>query len=527
MKAFSLIYLLALVTLFGCKYFQNKNLTPVSKPEKVSKIYLPEQYYDSDRINKLTDFKPVIDSVYKAYAEKLHIPGIVYGLVIDDKLLYSNGFGITNISRNYPATNRSVFRIASMSKSFTALAILKLQEKGKLLVTEPAQNYLPELKSLTYLTADASLITIENLMTMTSGLPEDNPWADRQLDMTEKEFTELLKGGFSLSNNPSTTYEYSNLGYAMLGRIITNVSGIPYQEYIKENIFDALKMNNTYWEYSEVPDSLLAQGYRYHNGKWIEEPMLHDGAFGSIGGIITSIKDFSKYVSYLLSAYPYKDDAEYGPVKRSLLRDMQRTRVTRLAPDEVDEDGNPCSMVLGYAYGLRTELACDGFKNIGHSGGLPGFGSHFYILPDYGLGIISFANLTYAGPWKADDQVIHLLRKNNIIQPHSLSVSEILKTRQKQLVQLLKNREGDLEEEILAENFYLDKSHEQRLKEIETTLTQAGEIISAETISPQNQLRGTFILSCSKQNVEVYFTLTPEKNPKIQYLSFKVVEKNF
>jgi len=525
MKAFSLIYLLILVTLFGCKYPQNKNLNPVSEPEKVSKTYLPEQYNDRNRIKKLTDFKPVVDSVYKTFAEKLNIPGIVYGLVVDDKLIYSNGFGTTNISRNYPATKRSVFRIASMSKSFTAMAILKLQEEGKLLVTEPAQNYLPELKSLTYLTSDASLITIENLMTMTSGLPEDNPWADRQLDMNNEEFAELLRGGFSLSNNPSTTYEYSNLGYAMLGRIISTVSGIPYQEYIKENIFDPLEMNHTYWEYSEVTDSLLAQGYRYHNGKWIEEPMLHDGAFGSIGGIITSIEDFSKYVSFLLSAYPHKNNSEYGPVKRSSLREMQQTKVIRFSPDAVDGNGNPCPMVLGYAYGLRTELACDGFKNVGHSGGLPGFGSHFYILPDCGLGIISFANLTYAGPWRADDQVIHLLRKNNIIQPRRLPVSEILKTRQNQLVQLLKNWEGDLEEEILAENFYPDKSREQRLKEIETTLKQAGEVISAGTISPQNQLRGTFVLSCSKQNVEVYFTLTPEKNPKIQYLSLKVVPK--
>ena len=94
---------------------------------------------------------------------------------------------------------------------------------------------MPELKDLKYPTADAPLITIRDLLTHGAGFPEDNPWGDRQLADTDKDFMEFLENGVSFSNPPEVAFEYSNLGFALIGKIITNVSGIRYQDYVKNS----------------------------------------------------------------------------------------------------------------------------------------------------------------------------------------------------------------------------------------------------------------------------------------------------
>jgi CubicO group peptidase (beta-lactamase class C family) len=165
-----------------------------------------------------------------------------------------------------------------MSKSFTAMAILKLRDEGKLKLDDPAYLYIPEIKGIKYLTKDASPITIRNLLTHSAGFPEDNPWGDRQLANTDEQLIDLYKKGLSFSNDPGLGYEYSNLGFATLGYIIKKVSGKSYQEYITENILKPLGMTHTYYEYDKVPKELLAHGYRWIDNHWVEQPMLHDGS---------------------------------------------------------------------------------------------------------------------------------------------------------------------------------------------------------------------------------------------------------
>ena len=138
-----------------------------------------------------------------------------------------------------------------MTKSLTAMAILKLRDEGKLRLDDPAENYIPELKAHKYLTADAPRITVRNLMTHSAGFPEDNPWGDRQLADSDADFINLIKGGISNANVPVFAYEYSNLGFAMLGHIISVVSGKPYQQYITDTILKPLGMNDTQWEYTQ------------------------------------------------------------------------------------------------------------------------------------------------------------------------------------------------------------------------------------------------------------------------------------
>jgi CubicO group peptidase (beta-lactamase class C family) len=263
-----------------------------------------------------------IDGMFNAYADKIHSPGIVYGIVSNGHLIYSGGKGYADVEQKIMADSNSAFRIASMSKSFTAMAILQLRDAGKLHLDDPVQTYIPELKEQKLLSADAPAITVRNLLTHSAGFPEDNPWGDRQLARSNEEMLTMFRKGIAFSNVPSETFEYSNMGFAMLGYIIEKVSGKPYDQYIRENIFVPLNMTNTWWEYGDVPAGKLANGYRYVNGKWNKEILLHAGAYGAMGGLITSINDLTKYVSLHLSAWPPSDKEDKGPLRRSSLREM-------------------------------------------------------------------------------------------------------------------------------------------------------------------------------------------------------------
>ena len=494
------------------------------KSVEFSDVYLEPVYTDANRLDKITAGLDEIETIYKAHAQKNHFPGFVYGLVVDDSLIFSGAVGTVNIASQQPVTVESRFHIASMTKSFTAMAILKLRDEGKLSLLDEVSQYIPELTDLKYLTRDASPVNIENLLTMSSGFPEDNPWADRQLEDSDEELISFLKDGISFSSIPSRKYEYSNLGYALLGLIVSRISGITYQQYIIDHILKPLGMTDTHWEYSEVPVNELAHGYRWEDGKWKEEPMLHTGAFGAIGGLITSMSDFSKYVAFHLSAWPPRNEPEKGPLKRSSIREMHRPTFPRLSANARDAHDEPCPLMSGYGYGLRIQVDCHGRVRVGHSGGLPGFGSNYLFYPEYGFGIISFSNRTYASAYSVNKKVIDLIFERTGIEPRELPVSDILKERTEQVIRLIQTWDEALGEEILAENFYLDFSREIRMRDAREVLKAAGRITSIDPLTPMNQLRGTFVMHGEKGDIEVFFSLSPEKVPKVQALKFMLIE---
>ena len=447
-----------------------------------------------------------------------HIPAVAYGVVINGALAVSGASGVIDLESKNEATTKSVFRIASMSKSFTAMAILKLRDEGKLSLEDYAEDYIPEMKELRYLTNDAQPIRIKNLLTMTAGFPEDNPWGDRQLDEPDQMLLDLMKSGAAFSNIPAYGYEYSNTGYALLGKIISNVTGLPYQEYITEHIFLPLGMSNTYWDYEKVPQDLLVKGYRWEDEQWKSEPILGDGSFGAMGGILTTIEDFAKYVNYHLQAYPARSEIDKGPVRRSTLREMHTPQYVRLNTSSTDYNDEPCANLLGYGYGLRITERCDGSIQVGHGGALPGYGSNYVFYPQYDLGIMAFGNLTYTGPYPLK-QLEKLIFNNLNLDRRILPVSVILETRGKEVADLIFSWDPSIEQKIVAENFYLDFSKERRQKEISEVLEKIGEVNEITPLNPQNQLRGTFDIVGSAGTARVFFTLTPEAEPKVQRLN--------
>src|ERR1700694_2094347 len=149
-----------------------------------------------------------------------------------------------------------------MTKRFTALAILKLRDEGKLSREEPVSKGLPEFSRMPLPTRDTPPLRIRQLMSHSAGFPEDNPWGDQQLSATDAQLTERLRIGIPFSTPPGTRYEHSNYPLALLRRAVTKASGVPYERYVRSEILRKLKMDSTPFEFSEAPVANRAVGYR-------------------------------------------------------------------------------------------------------------------------------------------------------------------------------------------------------------------------------------------------------------------------
>jgi len=488
--------------------------------------YRPPTFPDSARVERVKGTQSFVEAMFREHMEKQHMPGLAYGVVLDGTLLYSGGFGFTNLEKKHTADASSMFRIASMSKSFTALAILQLRDAGKLDLDDPASKYIPEMKKLRHFSADAPEITIRHLLTHGSGLPEDNAWGDRQLADTDAELRKLMSDGPSFSNTPGVEYEYSNVGFALLGQIVQTVSGMSFDEYTTNRIFKPLGMGRTVWEYTKAPPQKLALGYNWVNDSHQNIPLLHHGSYGAMGGLITTIEDLARYVTMHLSAWPPRSEADAGPLKRSSLREMHHPwRFNRLNTRFRYPNGRECAIASAYAYGLTWTQDCEGRVMVGHSGGLPGFGSNWTMMPQYGLAVMSFGNKTYGGTSALNVAVLDSILAATELHPMKLPASGILKQRMQELIGFLPEWKNAESSGLFAENFFLDSPIEDLRKWTKIPFEKAGKIIGVKEIVPENQLRGTFIMEGELMNISVFFTLTPEPNPLFQIVRMRNLEK--
>lgn len=485
--------------------------------------YAVPVFADTGRQQRVQALLPEIDAIYQELADKEHIPGLVYGIVMDGRLLHVRAIGHADLETQRPVTPATRFRIASMTKSFVALAILKLRDEGKLRLDDPVARYLPEAKGVNPPIGDAPALTIRHLLTMSTGLPEDNPWGDRQMARSNGEIERLLRGGLSFSTPPGSGYEYSNLGYILVGKIVSKISDIRYQDYVSRHILQPLGMRDTVWEYTAVPPGQLARGYQWNHGAWEPEPILHDGDGAAMGGLITTMDDFSRYVAFLLGAWPARGDAEAGPVRRASVREMQQpSSFTAYQPNATTVDGESANPKVGfYGYGLHWTRDAHNVVIVGHAGGLPGYGSQYRFAPAHGVGVIAFSNLRYGPVYAPTITVLNTLIEKANLPSRSIPPSSVLAERKNQVARLLQAWDGPLAESIAAENFFLDRSREDWQQLIAEKMAGIGKLRSVGAIEPENQLRGTFPVTGEKGAIDVWFSLSPERIPKLQALELR------
>jgi len=461
-----------------------------------------------------------IDRAMENYRLDAHIPGMVWAIVQNGRVVHVKGAGVQDLETKRPVTPDTLFRIASMTKAFTALSILKLRDDGKLALDAPAETYVPELRGWKYPTDDSPKIRVRELLTHTAGFVTDDTWGDRQTPLPEEDFTRLLRDGVPFTRPPAMAMEYSNLGYALLGRIITNVSGQTYKDFVQRLLFAPLGMTSTSYDVATSPAARRALGYRWEDDGWKLEPTMAHGAFGAMGGIQTSANDYAKWVAYLLSAWPPRDGADMGAVRRSSVRELSQGAnfpSVRLRPGSSGPEA--CREAATYAMGFYAASDCDLGLTLSHGGGYPGYGSHVLLLPEYGVGIFAFANRTYAGPrppvW---DAAVTLLRAGRLTPP-STPPSSALITAYSVVTKIFAAGSMTSAGDVLSTNFLMDRDAEHWARDLSALKAQVGACDTTAPISPTGALSGGFTWPCERGRIRGQVLLAPTPTPRIQSLT--------
>ena len=462
-----------------------------------------------------------IDRIFADFQRERHAPGLVYGIVADGRLVHVRGLGVQDHKQKRPVTPASLFRIASMTKAFTALAVLSLRDQGRLSLDAPVETYVPELKGWRYPTTDSPRIRVRDLLDHSAGFVTDDPWGDRQTPLPEADFTAMLRAGVPFTRSPGLQFEYSNFGYALLGRVVANVSGQPYRTYVERTLLQPLGMRSSGFEVSEWPVERRAIGYRWEDDAWTEEPTMRHGAFGAMGGLQVSAQDYARYVAWLLSAWPSRDGAEAGPVKRASVREMV-SGATLAGPAERVADGRPCPQTVSYGMGMRVFTDCELGTVLNHGGGYPGYGSGVLLLPDHGVGLFVFGNRTYAGGSDALWRAASAMRQAGMLRGRALPVSAELADAYAAARAMYRDGDVLVAEAKLADNFLMDRSAANWRRELARVKAEVGACGRDMPMYPRGALSANFRWLCERGTVDGVLLLAPTRPVTIQQLRLTI-----
>ncbi len=451
------------------------------------------------------------------------LPGCVYGVVAGGRLVHWAAWGTTDLDREKSPGPDTVFRIASMTKSFTAAAVLSLRDDARLRLDDPVVHYLPELAGAT---ADPR-VTLRHLLTMTAGFTTDDPWGDRQQDLDPDSFLRFLRSGPSTGWQPGEAYEYSNLGYAVLGVVVERVTGQPYRQVVEELVLAPMALGSTSFSPDAAPAERMAVGYVRRGDAWVPEPYAGYGAFAPMGGLFSTVRDLASWVATMVAADTGQPVS--GRVDAHTLREMQHS--ARLVDADLayaTPDASPELRVRGYGYGLVEEFHAEG-RTVGHSGGYPGFGSHMRWHPASGLGIVALGNRTYAPMTRVATEALRALVRATAPETRRRRTSSVPRARAAQgaVEHLLESWDDDLVTEWFADNMAADEPLPSRRAWFEQIRERHGRLRREPSTRPTCGVAGEPVspAQCSwwladehGGRVRVDLLLSPHPEPLIQWL---------
>ncbi len=324
--------------------------------------------------------RKIIDSTYQALLKKNKAVGVSIAIVENGEIVYATGYGFADIANKVPATEQTIYRIGSCTKSFTALSIMQLQEKGLVDVKQSVKTYLPELTIQSRFN-DTNTIVIDDMLRHVSGLPCDITngfYCDSPPDM--KWVIQQLNQQTTMSPKRYTR-AYSNVAYGLLGEVISRTSHSTYEQYINEHIFKPLNMQSSFITYEEKWAGKYAKGYR--GDKETRDPMIRDVAAGLIH---SNVVDMSQYLMMYLNKGSYNG---VQLASSQSIADMEKsTNEDVVLPDEEK-----------WGYGLYTSDVMlkkgndsSTMQLIGHGGDTYIYHADFKIIPDRNIGAVVLTN---------------------------------------------------------------------------------------------------------------------------------------
>jgi CubicO group peptidase (beta-lactamase class C family) len=320
-----------------------------------------------------------IDAIMQRYTGE--VPGASLLVLKDGKPLVAKGYGLSELDTHTKAGPGTNYRLASVSKQFTATAILLLAQDDKLSLDDPARKWLPDLPAV------AAPITIRQLLSHQGGLIdyEDIMPADISVPLRDKDVLALLATTDHLYFTPGTSYRYSNGGYAMLALIVEKASGMPYPTFVKQRIFDPLGMSHTLAFVKEGPAvPNRAFGYSDEAGRWVRTDQSMTSSVLGDGGIYSNIDDLARW-----------DAALYD---NRLLSDASR----KAAFTGWTATDDP---TIRYGYGWRITG-----DSLWHSGETIGFRNVIVRYPKQHLTVVLLTNRNDPEPYKTALQIASLYR---------------------------------------------------------------------------------------------------------------------
>ncbi|BCN28902.1 serine hydrolase [Anaeromicropila herbilytica] len=318
------------------------------------------------------NIKKFVDNYFQTNMKKYHVPGVAVAVVKDNKELYKAGYGVSNReSKKKVDPDVTIFPAASVSKLFTATAIMKLYQEGKIDLNESIEKYADDITIRNPYKED---ITCQNLLTHSSGLDEQSELDGSTLDKKEIKsqkhyFEEHIP---QVIIRPNTISRYSNMGYNLLGYIVEKVSKTSYEKYVTDNILKPLEMKKAS---VRIEGNNMASGYSYDNGEYVKQPFAYQYTSGS-AGIIAPVTDMEKFMMMHLNQGRYHNQVVLNASTEKMMQEKQ------FANNEVF-DG------MGYGF-IRTSR--NGVQIIKHEGALPGYTTTLLMIPDQNFGIYVATN---------------------------------------------------------------------------------------------------------------------------------------
>jgi CubicO group peptidase (beta-lactamase class C family) len=394
-------------------------------------------FADAERKKKLQSGFAAIDAIATDEMARQKFPGLVVGVVVDGELAYAKGFGYADTEKKTPPDLDTVFRIGSITKSVTALAMLALRDDGALSLDAPLTDLVPEASAIVYPTRDAPPITLRHLLTHTAGLSRVGNVDPKAL--TERDVLKSL-AGMKLDFAPGTAFSYSNIGFGLLGIAVGRASHTTLREVVGRRLLVPLGMTSTAWDHDAVPSARLARGYALDPKR--EAHATDDPQFGPTeggGGLYSSVRDMARYLAAQLDAYPPRSDAETGPIRRSTVREAHATgfhSALSVSLAEAPKKGDPLVHAVAEAYGFGwvSSHTCEFDDLVWHNGAVQGYTSDIRFLRDRGVGVIALANSTPGNPSAVTSRVLQALKRTGGLTKRSRPLSPLFEPAMKKFL---------------------------------------------------------------------------------------------